>query len=188
MDGARVRLARLVGAADRLDRFRVYVPVTEGGEDIYVHAKISIVDDRFLRVGSANMNNRSLGLDSECDLAIDCALPANRKCGPAITALRERLMAEHLGCDATDVARVFAATGSLVATIDRLTRTGRTLELLDLEKPGPLDAFIADNQLLDPERPEGILEPLSRRSIWSGWRGGRERLQRRMRLMRRRPG
>ena len=31
------------------------------GADIYVHAKIMIVDDRILRVGSANMNNRSLG-------------------------------------------------------------------------------------------------------------------------------
>lgn len=186
MDGARIRLARMVGAADRLDRFRVYVPVTEGGEDIYVHAKVSIVDDRFLRVGSANMNNRSLGMDSECDLAIDCALPANRECGPAITALRERLMAEHLGCDPGDVARSFAETGSLVATINRLTRPGRSLELLELEKPGPLDAFIADNQLLDPERPEAIFEPLSKRSIWSGWRGGRERLKNRMRRMRRR--
>jgi phosphatidylserine/phosphatidylglycerophosphate/cardiolipin synthase-like enzyme len=180
MDGARVRLARMVGAADRLDRFRVYVPVTDGGNDIYVHAKVSIVDDRLLRVGSANMNNRSLGLDSECDLAIDCALPANHNCGPAITALRERLMAEHLGRDAADVAEVFAETGSLIATIDRLTRPGRCLELLDLEKPGPLDAFIADNQLLDPERPESMFEPLSRRSIWSGWRGGREMLRRRM--------
>ena len=75
-----------------------------------------------------------------------------------------------------------------MTTIDRLTRAGRSLELLDLEKPGPLDAFIADNQLLDPERPDGMFEPLSRRSIWSGWRGGRERLKRRMRLMRRRPG
>lgn len=184
MDAARIRLARMVGAADRLDRFRVFVPVTEEGNDIYVHAKVSIVDDRFLRVGSANMNNRSLGLDSECDLAIDCALPANRGCRPAITALRERLMAEHLGCAAQDVAREFARTGSLIATIDRLTRPGRSLELLDLEKPGPFDAFIADNLLLDPERPEMMLEPLSRRSIWSGWRGGRERLRQRLRRMR----
>ena len=74
------------------------MPVTEGGTDIYVHAKVSIVDDRLLRVGSSNLNNRSQGLDSECDVIIDAALAANRGSGPAMTALRHRLMAEHLGC------------------------------------------------------------------------------------------
>ena len=46
---------------------------TAGGKAIYVHAKIMIVDDTILRIGSANFNNRSLGLDSECDVFIDCA-------------------------------------------------------------------------------------------------------------------
>ena len=71
MDAARVRLAQVIGSADPDNRFRIYTPVTEGGDDIYVHAKIMIVDDRILRVGSANLNNRSLGLDSECDLALE---------------------------------------------------------------------------------------------------------------------
>jgi phosphatidylserine/phosphatidylglycerophosphate/cardiolipin synthase-like enzyme len=75
--------------------FRIYVPVTKGGADIYVHAKLMIVDDRILRIGSANLNNRSLGLDSECDMVLDCALPANRA-SVGIAALRTRLLAEHL--------------------------------------------------------------------------------------------
>ena len=73
MGSARARLMRVARAADRHGRFRIYTPVTEAGEDIYVHSKIMIVDDDLLRVGSANMNNRSLGLDSECDLMIDGA-------------------------------------------------------------------------------------------------------------------
>ena len=44
-------------------------------------AQFAIVDDRLLRVGSSNLNNRSLGLDSECDVTIDAALPANLACG-----------------------------------------------------------------------------------------------------------
>ena len=36
-----------------------------------VHSKVMIVDDRLLRVGSANLNNRSMGTDTECDLAIE---------------------------------------------------------------------------------------------------------------------
>src|SRR3546814_3653677 len=45
------------------------------------------------------MNNRSMGLDSECDVTIDVALPANRDAAPAITRLRESLIAEHLGVE-----------------------------------------------------------------------------------------
>lgn len=182
MDGARVRLARAIGKVDCHNRFRIYVPVTAGGADIYVHAKVAIVDDRLLRVGSANLNNRSFGLDSECDLVIDCALPTNSHCHAPIRALREQLMAEHLGCRSEDVAEQFDATGSLIATIDALDTAGRRrLELLDLQKPGEFDSFIADNELLDPESPDRFLEPLNQRSLWKSWSEGRNRLRRRMR-------
>ncbi len=180
MDAARVRLARAIGKVDCLNRFRIYVPITAGGADIYVHAKVAVLDDRLLRVGSSNMNNRSLGLDSECDVVIDAGLPANAGCGPGIADVRTRLMAEHLGVDAKTVEAVFAETGSLIATIDRLNGNGRHLELLDLETPGPLDKFIADNELLDPEHADGFLEPLDERSIWKSWRKGRERLRARL--------
>jgi phosphatidylserine/phosphatidylglycerophosphate/cardiolipin synthase-like enzyme len=133
---------------------------------------VAILDDRLLRVGSANLNNRSFGLDSECDAIIDTALPANRACGPAMLALRDRLLAEHLACPPEQVAAAMAATGSLIATIDRLSRPGKTLELLDLQKPGPLDKFIADNELLDPEHPDDFLEPLSERGLKKTWRKG----------------
>ena len=39
-----------------------------------VHAKVMIVDDRSARVGSANLSNRSMGLDTECDLVLDAEL------------------------------------------------------------------------------------------------------------------
>lgn len=176
MDAARVRLARAVGKVDTGNRFRIYVPVTKGGADIYVHAKVAIVDDRFLRVGSSNMNNRSLGLDSECDVVIDTALPANANCGDAIAALRTSLMAEHLGVDEALVVEHFASSGSLVDTIEALRGKGKTLELLDLEKPGPFDQFIADNELLDPESADGFFEPLGERGLKRRWHEGRRRV------------
>ena len=73
MDGARAMLIEQIGKVDRGNNFRVYMPVTAKGQGIYVHAKVSIMDDRLLRVGSANLNNRSFGLDSECDVVIDAA-------------------------------------------------------------------------------------------------------------------
>ena len=41
------------------------------GDRIIVHAKMTIIDDKLLRIGSSNLNNRSMGLDSECDLTIE---------------------------------------------------------------------------------------------------------------------
>lgn len=172
MDAARVQLARVVGAADTQNRFRIYVPVTNGGEDIYVHAKVAIMDDRILRVGSANLNNRSMGLDSECDVTIDCALPANAGQETAIASLRVKLLVEHLGVTAEAFQSAFSDTGSIVESIERLKGSAKTLELLDLVRPNSFDQFIAENELLDPEHPDKFLEPISERSIWKNWAKG----------------
>lgn len=172
MDAARVRLAREIAKADRHNRFRIYVPVTRKGADIYVHAKVSVVDDRLLRVGSSNLNNRSLGLDSECDVIIDAALPANKDTPAEIARLRTRLIAEHLDVEPATFASEFEKRGSLVDAIEALRGSGRTLDLLDLVKPGPLDRFIADNELLDPESADGFLDPIGERGLRKHWRQG----------------
>lgn len=177
MDGARVRLAREIAKSDSGNRFRIYVPVTRGGEDIYVHAKVSIVDDRLLRVGSSNLNNRSLGLDSECDVIVDAALEANRDTPAEIARLRARLIAEHLAVEPEVFAAEFERRGSLIDAIEALRGEGRTLDLLDLVKPGPLDSFIADNELLDPENAEGFLDPISERGLRKHWREGLRRMR-----------
>jgi phosphatidylserine/phosphatidylglycerophosphate/cardiolipin synthase-like enzyme len=55
-----------------------------------VHAKVMVVDDRLLRVGSANLNNRSMGLDSGAIWRSRRATtPAARDC---IAAVRDRLL------------------------------------------------------------------------------------------------
>jgi phosphatidylserine/phosphatidylglycerophosphate/cardiolipin synthase-like enzyme len=127
MDAARLKLVAAIAGADKHGRFKVYVPITTGGTDIYVHAKVSILDDRLLRVGSSNLNNRSQGLDSECDVIIDAALPANRGSEAAMTALRHRLIAEHLDCTPEEVAAGEAACGSMIGAIEALRGQGRTL-------------------------------------------------------------
>ena len=55
---------------------------------LYVHAKVGIVDDRWLTVGSANLNAHSLLNDTEMNVVTDDAVLAR--------ATRERLWAEHL--------------------------------------------------------------------------------------------
>src|SRR3546814_261101 len=178
MDAARVQLVREIAKAKHGDRLKVYYPRTAKGEAIYVHAKTAVVDDRMIRVGSANMNNRSMGLDSECDVTIDAALPANAGAEPVIRRLRESLIAEHLDVDPAEVGRRFEATGSLIGAIEALRGEGRSLELLDLTKPGPFDEFIAENELLDPTSPDDMFESLTERGLRKNWHRGRDWMRR----------
>ncbi|HWV60341.1 MAG TPA: phospholipase D-like domain-containing protein [Sphingopyxis sp.] len=178
MDAARVQLVREIAKAKHGDRLKVYYPRTAKGEPIYVHAKTAVIDDRMIRVGSANMNNRSMGLDSECDVTIDTALPANAGVEPVIRRLRESLIAEHLDVDPAEVARRFDEAGSLIATIEALRGDGRSLELLDLTKPGPFDEFIADNELLDPTSPDDMFESLTERGLRKSWHRGKSWMER----------
>ena len=173
MDAARLKLIQAIGRKDKGNQFRVYVPVTKGGEDIYVHAKIAIVDDRLLRVGSSNLNNRSQRLDSECDVTLDCALPANRQAGGAVSALRYRLLAEHLGCTAEEFREVELRDGSMGRAIDGLRGKGKTLDLLEIEPIGAAQDFIAENELLDPESADGMLDPIAKRGLAKSWAKGR---------------
>ncbi len=146
----RHRLAALT-EADRHNRLRVFYPHQPGLADdecISVHAKLAIMDDRLVRVGSANTSNRSMGLDSECDLAIDTP----DEPGPA--ALLDRLLAEHLDVDPETFRSTFQERGRLAAAVDELRQdAGRTLNPLDTRVAGaPLD-LDADGDLLDPSEP-----------------------------------
>jgi phosphatidylserine/phosphatidylglycerophosphate/cardiolipin synthase-like enzyme len=104
-DSTRGQLAALVRADDGAGRFlATTVSARTGGLSgaVYVHAKIGIVDDAWLTLGSANLNEHSLFNDTEmnivtCDRAI-------------VRETRLRLWAEHLessidavAADPTDV-------------------------------------------------------------------------------------
>lgn len=156
MDSARARLWRAIGKADARRRFRIYHPYTQGGAPIYVHAKIMVVDDALLRVGSSNWNNRSLRLDTECDVTIESAGADGR-----IRAIREGLMAEHLGRSPEAVAAAFAQTGSLIETVERLRGAGRSLRPYAPPALSEIEKALADNEALDPESPDELFEPLS---------------------------
>ena len=95
MDSARERLLRLLWKADEHNRFGVYWPVTTGGMPVYVHSKVMVIDDQLLRIGSSNLNNRSLGFDSECDVAIEAGGRSDIE--HEIVLARDDLVAEHLG-------------------------------------------------------------------------------------------
>lgn len=163
MDGARVQLGHAIAEVDHRKRFRIFVPFNAAGTPIYVHSKTMIVDDEILRIGSANMNNRSLGLDSECDMFIDATRPGNGHATAGITKLRHALLAEHLGLPRREVAAALEQNPSMLALIQNAPRRGKYLEPFALRPLTETERAVADNALLDPERPEELFEPFSKR-------------------------
>ncbi len=139
-----------------------YAPANKHADGTYsirIHSKVLIVDDTFLRIGSSNLNNRSMGFDTECDLGIEATTTAQRA---AIASVRNRLIAEHWGLEPGDVARALAS-GKLVmdalaaAQRGRLGRTARSAEAQPSRNVAPLEAEdVEPSELLlelgDPER------------------------------------
>ena len=110
-----------------------------------------MVDDELLTVGSANFSNRSMGFDTECNLAIEAR--GEPRLRAAIAALRNRLLGEHLGCEpggGRDGARrhrqpVRRASTRSPAVRARCGRISPTV-------PPDLDALVPDAAVIDPER------------------------------------
>lgn len=154
MGGLRARLHRALAEADRNGRYRMYCPHIEGLGNgcINVHSKVTIVDDAVLTVGSANLNNRSMVLDTECNVTIDAN--GDPRIRAAIARWRNRLLAEHLGLPEVDVARAFESGRRLNAVIDTLMRDeGRSLRPFTPVITADLDALVPLNAWLDPEQP-----------------------------------
>ena len=154
MDSLRAQLLHEVELADHYGRLRVYAPVVPGeagAEPVAVHSKLLIVDDEFVCIGSANVSNRSMGFDTECNLAVEACGQARVQ--SAIAAFRNGLLAEHLGVDPEVVANQIQTCGSLAAATDALRGGGRTLADDCFEAMPPSDAMIPEHALVDPERP-----------------------------------
>jgi phosphatidylserine/phosphatidylglycerophosphate/cardiolipin synthase-like enzyme len=91
-DDTRGQLSVLEGA-DRYQRLLFGTVGTPGREKpgVYVHAKVGIIDDQWLAVGSANLNEHSLFNDTEVNLVTDDMELAR--------TVREQLWSEHLAFD-----------------------------------------------------------------------------------------
>lgn len=152
MEVLRARLLRRLRAADRHSKFRIYYPHCDGLNDqcINVHSKVMVVDDRLALVGSANLNNRSMGLDTECNLAIEAT---ESRTAEAVTDFRDRLLAEHLGVPVDRVVQAIKREKSLILAIERLRGNPHTLRFLEGEVSPEADARLPEASVIDPETP-----------------------------------
>ena len=146
MDRARSTALWRLKSTDVHGRFHALAPYAPGGRPIIAHAKLMIVDDRLARISSANLNNRSHGFDTECELAIEAETPA---AAASLAALRDRLAGHWVGRAAEDVAEMRRLTGSLAQGLWALDG-GRRLRPLEARRLGLLGEFIADFHIGDP--------------------------------------
>ena len=149
--------------ADRHKRFHIFCPETDGGRTIIVHAKHTIVDDRWLRAGSTNLNNRSAGFDTECDVVIEAA----EEDAASRATIRRHLchtLGHFIDRSAEEVARAVEQTGSLNGAITQLDDGPlRRLRRLGPVPIGPLASLIATFHLGDPVTPADSWRPWRRR-------------------------
>jgi len=82
------------GSAGRFLACTLWQP-GQGADPVYVHAKIGIVDDRWLTLGSANLNEHSFFNDTEMNVVTHDSEVAR--------SVRLRLWSEHLGISPAEV-------------------------------------------------------------------------------------
>lgn len=165
MDVLRGRVLKQLRAADRYHRLALYYPRVPDpeGRCISVHSKVCVIDENCARVGSANMSNRSLGFDSECDLAVHAS--GDPEVEEHIAAFRNRLLGEHLNVTPEEVAHALRRHSGLIAAVESLRGQGRTLEVFDKQIPEEVDELVPDEEFIDPSRPyESQLVPEESRS------------------------
>jgi phosphatidylserine/phosphatidylglycerophosphate/cardiolipin synthase-like enzyme/uncharacterized membrane protein YdjX (TVP38/TMEM64 family) len=164
MDALRVRALAQLREADSRQRLGVYYPEVPGLAQgcMMVHSKLMMVDDRVLRIGSSNLSNRSMGLDSECDLVMVADDEATRE---QFRDLRRHLIAMYMWMEPGDVARAESEAeergAGLVEAIeilraekaDHAPEGDNRLAPLTGESDPQWEKGMPDERLVDPDRP-----------------------------------
>jgi len=152
----RTRLIQRLRAADVHGHFHILYPHIDGLDDntcIDLHSKLMIVDDEILRIGSANLCNRSMGLDSECDAAFEAL--GEPRIADAIHGFRNTLLAEHLDVTPQEVEDAYRRHGTLRGTIDALAGRCRTLKPIE-QLPDWPKAVVELASVGDPAAPVSL--------------------------------
>ena len=153
MVAGRLRFMRILNDSACSKRVRLLYPEVRAGERceaVMVHSKVMIVDDEVLRIGSANLCNRSMGLDTECDLVVAAT---DDDCRRGIADLRDRLIAEHSGLRPQDVAEAINSGASVCRLLDEAANPHRRLVPIDDSTAGlDVEDAILD-AMADPVEP-----------------------------------
>jgi len=150
----RAQAFRYLLRKDRHSRLRLLTPiVSENGKtcSISVHSKVLVIDDRLAKVGSSNLSSRSMGLDTECDLAVEAS---DARASEFVASVRNRLLAEHLGLSESAVRQQLDGHGSLCRVVDEHPKdSSRRLVLTPKAAEALLDLAVLGGAFVDPPEP-----------------------------------
>ncbi|HEY8613914.1 MAG TPA: VTT domain-containing protein, partial [Roseomonas sp.] len=153
MLAGRIRFMRAIRRAGMGQRVRLVFPHVQNGKaesEVMVHSKVMAVDDRFLRIASSNLCNRSMGTDTECDLVVEARDEEQRA---AVERVRDRLIAEHTGVAPEMVSARFRATGSILEALDGLSAGGKSLRDVEDGEVPARSLLPGIERAADPRRP-----------------------------------
>jgi phospholipase D1/2 len=119
----------------------------------FIHAKVMIIDDELVTIGSANLTNRSMKVDRELNVSFETSLEnpdAAEHLRQDIRALRASLLAEHAGTNDIDQ---FLAIDGLMERLDQVCNDPNSkLRCQNLTAPeGDDDPLLI--ALFDPSQP-----------------------------------
>lgn len=151
--------------ADVGGRLRVLCPAIRGADGaltwVHVHSKLLVVDDALLIIGSANLANRSMSLDSECDLSLESG--GDARLARFILRFRDDLLAEHCGVTVDEVSRTIVALGSVRAAVEVLHRGPKALLPVTFEHEPQPETLEPLAEVVDALRP--VDEAFVRRAL-----------------------
>ena len=153
MGAFRDGVLRQMLAADTHAKLRLVYPAASRSRGIptFIHSKVMVVDDEFVRIGSANCSHRSMGVDTECDVAVEAHGDDSVRAG--IRRIRDRLLGEHLGVAADVVANDVERAGSLRAVVDARQDADHTLLRIELPAEPEEPPSAALRAAADPDEP-----------------------------------
>jgi len=155
MNSRRARLIQKLAGADKGGRFACFYAERDAvaggdGRPIKIHAKLMIVDDRWLILGSTNLANRSMGLDTETSVVIEAEDKATET---AIAQHRLALIAEHLGREPGTVDAEAARQGGLLPAIQALADGPARLTPVPTEQDDVVEELAPLARLADTAEP-----------------------------------
>ncbi len=115
-----------------------------------IHSKVMTIDDKYAVIGSSNLSNRSMSLDTEIDMVLHGDSENNRK---QVARVRNDLLAEHTGREVEDTADLLNQNSPVTALLEGQLAHGYILtEVNDQVFTEQSDTNIF-RSLSDPEEP-----------------------------------
>lgn len=152
MWGGRVRFKDTLIKGNVGNRIAMAYPAcAEKGEEasVHIHSKLMIIDDRYLHIGSANINNRSMGMDTEFDVSL---YGNSERARNKIVSIRNDLIREHTGYKPHETESMITEGNVRGIMKERANSRQHLREINDEEyRNEPLSTFIC--KFADPRRP-----------------------------------